>query len=148
MGMITCYFIQWKTIRQMFTIQAMAIKYIGLLESPSPRNKVTVLPIVLFLRKISPEAELFYVFKADTLNCFCKRSPFRPLSRKNKIAFSITFSASSLDAKILLRDFPREIFFPSVHRYKFYIHKYHLQLYGTDIFRHSDHNVGTASRQL
>ena len=30
----------------------------------------------------------------------------------DKIAFSITFSASSLDAKILLRDFQREIFFP------------------------------------
>ena len=72
MGMITCYFIQWKTIRQMFTIQAMAIKYIGLLESPSPRNKVTVLPIVLFYEKLVLRQSFFYVFKADTLNCFCK----------------------------------------------------------------------------
>lgn len=70
MGMITCYFIQWKTIRQMFTIQAMAIKYIGLLESPGPRNKVTVLPIVLFLRKISPEAELFLRFQSRYAQLF------------------------------------------------------------------------------
>lgn len=70
MGMITCYFIQWKTIRQMFTIQAMAIKYIGLLESPSPRNKVTVLPIVLVLRKISPEAELFLRFQSRYAQLF------------------------------------------------------------------------------
>ncbi len=72
-----------------------------------------------------------------------KRSPLMPLSRKKRIAFSITSKASSLEVKILLRERPLILFFcPSGRRCRSCSRRCRLRWCGTGIFLRSVRSGG------
>ena len=71
-----------------------------------------------------------------------KRSPLMPLSRKKRIAFSITSKASSLEVKILLRERPLILFCPSGRRCRSCSRRCRLRWCGTGIFLRSVRSGG------